>query len=114
LLSLKSISDRTAAEKLIGNLVSIPSNLLKSKKGEMIFLSEILNFKVFDGKNEVGEIISFSSNGPQDLLVVKGEKHQSEIPFVEAFIKKIDYENRLIKMDLPEGLINLDDEDEEK
>ena len=111
LLTLDTISDRNQAEALIGKLVSISSKLLISKKGETIFLSEILNFKVINRATnqdlEIGTITSFSSNGIQDLLVVTQGERSSEIPFVEPFIEKIDYESKVIYMILPEGLIEV-------
>ena len=54
----------------------------------------------------VGTVLSLSSNGPQDLLVV-GER-EFLIPFVEAFILEIDFPNRKIFMDLPEGLLDVE------
>ena len=52
----------------------------------------------------LGEIVGFSSNGPQDLLVVEANGKTVEIPFVDAFIKKIDFKHQSVVMELPEGL----------
>lgn len=111
ILKVKGIDDRTAAEKIRGGMIFVPSEIFASKKGETIFLAEIENFKVFNEGGEVGTITSFSSNGPQDLLVVENKelKKSYEIPFVEAFIEKIDFENKKILMNLPEGLLTLDE-----
>jgi ribosomal 30S subunit maturation factor RimM len=51
--------------------------------------------------------VAFSSNGPQDLLVVDYKGNKVDIPFVEAFISKIDFELQIVSMNLPPGLIEV-------
>ena len=102
------IKDRTAAEGIEHMEFFIDDELMVSKPGETIFLNEILNFKLKDPEqNTLGEIVGFSSNGVQDLLVVSyaGDK-KAEVPFVDAFIKKIDFKHQTVVMDLPEGLFD--------
>ena len=54
----------------------------------------------------IGEIVDFSSNGAQDLLVVKTTAgHEALVPFVDDFIFNIDFDARQVRMDLPPGLI---------
>lgn len=101
----KEISDRTQAEALHGQSFSISTDLLVSEKGETIFLNEILNFLVFDGEKELGPITGFSTNTAQDLLQVETTRGLVAIPFVEAFINKIDHTKKTVQMILPEGLL---------
>ncbi len=101
------IKDRTQAEGLKGFAFEIPKEILVSKKGDTPYLIEILGFEVFDGLRLVGLIQDFSSNNEQDLLVVESAIRFFEIPFVEAFIEKIDYTSKTIIMKLPEGLLDL-------
>lgn len=104
ILRFEGVEDRTQAEQLINQFVFIDEELLVSARGETIFLKEILGFQVLDKGLSIGEIRSFSSNGPQDLLVVGEKEHL--IPFVEAFIVNIDFKEKQILMDLPEGLLD--------
>lgn len=106
ILKLKGIENRNQSEELKGKLLFISSEHFVSKKGERIFLNEILGFQVFDGDRAVGEIVQFSSNGPQDLLVIEQNQKKYDIPFVEAFLVEIDFKNRIVKMNLPEGLLD--------
>ncbi len=106
IVKTNEIKDRNEAETLKGRLVEIPEAFLISKPGETIFLREILGFKVSTkARGEIGPVVKFSSNVAQDLLVVDTAHGQFEIPFVEAFIVKINYEAKTILMDLPEGLL---------
>jgi 16S rRNA processing protein RimM len=103
------ISDRTAAEGVESMEFFIEDELMVSKPGETIFLKEILNFKLKDVEQKtLGEIVDFSSNGQQDLLVVESNGKKVEVPFVDAFIKKIDFKHQTVVMDLPEGLFDLE------
>ena len=104
------IADRTAAEGVEHLEFFVDDELLVSKPGETIFLSEIKNFKLKDPEQTVlGEIVGFSSNGVQDLLVVETAAGKKvEIPFVDAFIKKIDFKHQAVVMDLPEGLFDIE------
>lgn len=107
----REISDRNASEAVQGQSFSISASLFVSKKGETIYLSEILGFHVYDGNTDLGPIQKFSSNGPQDLLVLTYYGKEVEIPFVEAFIRKIDFENSKVLMELPVGLYDMSDEE---
>ena len=106
-LTTNEITDRTQAEAKEGLLFYLPEELFRAEKGDTIYLRDVLGFSVKDQDKEIGTIAGFSSNGPQDLLLVKNESETYEIPFVEAFLKKIDFENRVVWMELPEGLLEL-------
>ncbi len=135
-VKLKGVDDRTQADGFVNLLFHIPNGLLVSKPGDDIYLREVLHFKVEDHsgnnlglvgvtgevhevsasdnvteKNKsyvVGEVVEFLSSPMQDIIKVKRpDESICEIPFVEAFIINIDFEKKLIKMNLPEGLLDL-------
>lgn len=104
-LKLKEISDRTQAEQYRGWGFLIAEDLLVSQPGETIFLAEILNFEVKQASGESwGIITGFSTNGVQDLLQIQNQKGVFEAPFVADFIVDIDFKNKVVTMNLPEGL----------
>jgi len=109
IVKASEVSDRNESELLKSCEFFIPEEILVSKKGETIFLSEIQGFMVKTPEHEsLGPIVGFSSNVAQDLLVIEYAEKKVEIPFVEAFIKKIDFKNKYIVMDLPEGLLDIE------
>ncbi len=83
----------------------VPRDVFSSHSGEPIYLIEVLNFQVYDReKKQLGEVVSFSHNGSQDLLNVSaGNKKQIEIPFIEEYLFDIDFESKRIVVDLPSG-----------
>ena len=105
------LSDRNQSEALRGYEFSVPASFFVSRQGEALYLREILGFEVVKKDGEaVGPIVAFSTNGAQDLLVIKGDQGEHEVPFVKEFVVHIDHQARRITMDLPRGLLgDLDD-----
>lgn len=108
ILKLKDIEDRNQSEALKGFEVLIPSELLVSQKGETIYLKEILGFAVFLKDQCVGHVENFSSNGPQDIVVIRNEDILFEVPFVEPFIVDINFIEKKLFMDFPPELMDLE------
>lgn len=109
-VQLNGVTDRNQSEALIGKQIYLPADFFFTQdEDEGMFLTEIEKFRVVDKTaGEIGIITGFSSNTAQDLLVVTSPSgHVFEIPFVDAFIVEIDHENKTIQMDLPEGLLDL-------
>ena len=64
-----------------------------------------MNIYDTDG-NKLGFVIGVSNNGANDLLSVKtNTKHVSLVPFVEAFIKKVDVKGKSITINNIAGLL---------
>lgn len=99
------INDRNESDLYKGAVFYIAKNYLESAPGEEIYLKEVEGFKVYDNERLVGTITGFSTNNAQDLLIITGENGEVEVPFVKAFVIKIDSENKKIEMNLPEGLV---------
>ncbi len=105
-LNLESITDRNKAEELKGQKVYIPESFLVSDEGEEIYLREVLGFRVIDQtRGDVGVVVGFSGSALQDLLVVKGEEGQFEVPFVDPIHISTDKDKKQLQMDIPQGLV---------
>ncbi|HAG91758.1 MAG TPA: 16S rRNA processing protein RimM [Bdellovibrionales bacterium] len=108
LIHFEESIDRNFAETLKGYGIYLPRENFVSEKGESPYLIELLGFEVFDKESLVGVVASFSTNGAQELLCVKKDskgKKENLIPFVDAFVKDVNYDEKKIFMDLPEGLL---------
>ena len=103
---VETISD---AEPLVGAELQLPSSERAQLEPGWTYLSDLVGCVVYDGGREVGEIedVQFGA-GEAPLLVVKsGAKVPYEIPFAEAYLEKLDLEQRLVRMRLPEGLLEV-------
>ncbi len=106
IVSLTGVTDRTQAEALKGRELLVPQEWLVSSPGETPYLQELLGFTIIDRNlGDIGRVESFSSNGAQDLFVTHRNGHEVLIPFIKPFVESMEFENRLIRMNLPEGLV---------
>ena len=108
-----SISD---AETLVGSELQVPRDERAQLDAGWTYVSDLVGCAVFDGDREIGTIndVRFGA-GEAPLLVVKGDK-EYEIPFADAYLKAADLERKQIRMQLPEGMleVNAPLTDEEK
>ncbi len=107
IVSLKEVTDRTYAEKLLGCTIEIPDEYFISKSGEGYFLRELLGYEVYFEKALWGKIQDFSTNGAQDLLVIESESQIIEVPFIKEWTEKIDDQAKVIWMQLPDDFLSL-------
>lgn len=122
--TLNDLKTRNESDLLIGTDIYIDISIFKSNSGESLYLIEIEGFTVFDQQlKNIGYIAGFSTNGLQDLLIIKDKKTDGlsssvqaeyEIPFVKEFIVNIDYLNKILTTNLPEGLLDINKSDENK
>ncbi len=112
IVKLLGVTDRNRAEELAKSSVYIDENLLEAEPGKSVYLKQILGFEVVDKNGLVlGRVRGFSSNGPQDLLNLElAGGGEALVPLVDAFLVFIDFDKKQITMDLPPGLINLEED----
>ena len=104
-IGVDSISD---AEKLRGAEVQIPrSERVALEPGEY-FHSDVIGCEVRDRVSDrvIGKVTNFEEYGGPPLIEI--DSGRILIPFVKAICVDIQPEAKLIRVDLPEGLENLD------
>ncbi len=69
-----------------------------------VLKEDIINFTVIDNNKKIGNVTDLINNHQQILEI--DNKHL--IPFVDEFIKEVSIENKTIKVELIEGLIDED------
>jgi 16S rRNA processing protein RimM len=106
---IDSISD---AEPLVGAELQLPRAERAELEPGWTYLSDLIGCTVFDGQREIGRIedVQFGA-GEAPLLVVRSEAQRAklpyEIPFAEAYLEKLDLEQKQVRMKLPEGLLEV-------
>ncbi len=58
-------------------------------------------------KGQVGKITELVESPAQILAIVKGEEREFTIPLAEDWIVEIEEKSKVIRMDLPEGLLDI-------
>ena len=100
-----SISD---AEALVGCELQVPRQQRAQLESGWIYVSDLAGCMVFDSDREIGEVedVQFGA-GEAPLLVVKAGSKEFEIPFAEAYLKRVDVAGKRIEMQLPEGMLEV-------
>lgn len=105
-IKLEDIDNETAVNNLLKKDVFIKKN--KFQKGYEFHNHELINYRVFNLNKNIGLIKELINQKSQNLIVVNDQKkHEILIPLVEDFIKEIDSENKILKLKLPTGLLDL-------
>ena len=105
-----SIAD---AEKLRGFDVVVPREERIPLEGDAVYVSDLLGMKVIDVSSvaavDAGEItdVEPEGTGPALLVVRSPAGEELLIPFVRAYLRKMDIEGKRLEMDLPRGLLDL-------
>ncbi|MBF0846443.1 ribosome maturation factor RimM [Streptococcus danieliae] len=107
LVKFEGIDNIEEAEKFKNLQLKVDEeNLSDLEDGEFYFY-EIIGCKVIDeNKNIVGEIVDILQTGANDVWVIKTDKNKEIlIPYIEEVVKNIDIDNKIINIELMEGLI---------
>ncbi len=94
------------AEALRGCEVCVPESETVDLDTDEYFDWQLEGCRVetLDG-TAVGEVTGVMRNGGTEVLVVKDSENDHLIPFVEAICTEVDIENKLIRIDPPDGLL---------
>ena len=73
------------------------------------FLADLVGYNIETNENEcIGEIIAYDDSTENVLIVVRSSAGKTiYIPIADEFIDGIDPDKKVVMMDLPEGLIDL-------
>ncbi len=106
-LKFEEISNINEAKALLDGEVYIKRDIVMEGQDEdEYFLSDILDMEVIDiNKGKIGIVKDVFSTAAHDIYVVNEGKEEIMIPAVDEFIKEIDFNKGVIKVELIEGMI---------
>ena len=128
-LKLAGVDTISAAEELAGRDLLLEETELPARDEDTFLVRDLLGCMLYDGDALVGEIVNVQfPTGPDGrtrledaapLLAVQPAASSPEapladpflIPFVKAWIERVDLANRILRMTLPEGLVSVEVED---
>jgi 16S rRNA processing protein RimM len=102
--SSADIPDRNAAESLKGARIFVPRSSFPTPKEGEYYWVDLIGLQVVNREGVVlGEVRDLMTTGPQTVLVLQadesGKKVERMIPFVSAFVDKVDTAARCITVD---------------
>lgn len=109
-LKLAGVDSLSQADRLAGLDVLVPEETLKEREKDEFFLFQLVGCSVVDGRgNMAGRVKDVLSVGAGDLLVVEREGKEILIPFHESICVEVDIPGKRIRIDPPEGLLDLNE-----
>ena len=112
-LKFSQVNSISEAENLRGFDVVIPRQERIPLEQDAVYVSDLLGVRVIDvsggGAAEAGEISDVvpEGAGPAMLVIRTPAGDERLIPFVRAYLRKMDIEGRRLEMDLPLGLLTM-------
>jgi 16S rRNA processing protein RimM len=104
-LFLKDVSDRTQAESLIKAILLVEQPLdVSPQEPDAWYDHQLAGLKVLRDGVEIGTLMRVEHMPAQDLLVIKTAEAEVLLPFVKAFVPKVDIQAGVIEVTPPGGL----------
>ena len=104
-LFLEDVVDRDTAESLIKAILLVDQPLDESpSEPDAWFDHQLVGLKVFRDGAQIGELARVDHLPAQDLLAIRVDDREVLLPFVKAFVPKVDVEAGLIEITPPGGL----------
>lgn len=108
LLTLVEIADRTEAEKWNGRTLVVPVEELSEPEDGEVFTHELVGMQLVDAESDapIGEVVEFYELPQGLLLEFRTARGIASLPFVDEFVDEVDREARVIRVRLPDGLLD--------
>ena len=101
-------SSETLVDQSLGKSVYLPLATLPKLSGKQFYYHEIIGFDILDeNDHECGVIRSVNDQTAQNYFVTNLDGKEVVIPIIKDWILEVNREERFIKMQLPEGLIDV-------
>ena len=107
ILKIEGIDTETRAREFSGYSVYVMKDQVK-RKTLQLGIANVNGYRVIDKHlGFIGYAEEIINMPTQPLLVVKKENNEFLVPFHEDIVRDIDYKERLIRIEAPEGLFEL-------
>jgi 16S rRNA processing protein RimM len=94
-----------SAKNLVGCKVYLPKDILEKLPDGEYYFQDIIGLDVYSEEgNYIGKIESIFPTGSNDVYVCRGEGKETLLPAISHVIKKIDINQRIMTVKIPDGL----------
>jgi 16S rRNA processing protein RimM len=108
-LKFRGVDSMTDAEALIGSELQVPSAERAQLDRGWNYVSDLVGCTVFDGAHELGRIadVQFGAGEAPLLVVTASSGEKFDVPFAEAYLESVVIAQRQVRMNLPEGMLQI-------
>jgi 16S rRNA processing protein RimM len=111
LLVLKfcGVDSMSDAELLVGSELQVPSAERAELEPGWNYVSDLIGCTVLDHAREIGRIeeIQFGAGEAPLLIVANASGKKFDVPFAQAYLESVDVKRRQVRMNLPEGMLEI-------
>ena len=106
LVNFEEINNIEQGKEINGFQVKIRRNLLPEKNENEFYIKDLLGVEVFEKEEKIGEILDVMETAAHNIIIFEDINSKKEImvPLIDKFIKKIDFKNNRIEVELIEGM----------
>lgn len=108
ILQLEGVTDRNQAEALKRQYVFVEESFFKTNSEQEPYLLELQGYEVVVGDQVQGTIIGFLETPAHNLILIKNDQGEFEIPWVDPFIQEVQREPKKVIMTFPLDLLSDD------
>lgn len=107
-LKFRGVDSMSDAELLIGSELQVPSAERADLEAGWNYVSDLIGCTVLDHAREIGRIedVQFGA-GEAPLLIVANAGKKFDVPFADAYLEEVDTAQRQVRMNLPEGMLEI-------
>jgi 16S rRNA processing protein RimM len=107
-LKFAGVDSISEAERLVGCELQVPRSQRSNLQAGWNYVSDLVGCTVLDHGRDIGRIedVQFGA-GEAPLLIVRDTARLVEIPFAEAYLDSVDVVHKHMRMNLPEGMLQV-------
>ena len=108
-LRFRGVDSMNDAELLIGSELQVPSAERADLEPGWNFVSDLIGCTVLDHAREIGRIedVQFGAGEAPLLIVANSAGKKFDVPFADAYLESVDTAQRQVRMNLPEGMLEI-------
>jgi len=108
-LKFRGVDSITDAEALVGCELQVPRSQRAELGAGWNYVSDLVGCVVLDRGNEIGRIadVQFGAGEAPLLVVADGAGRKFDVPFAEAYLQGVDVRRREVRMNLPQGMLEI-------
>jgi len=107
-VKINGIDTENDTEKLINKEIYLPKDSLPKTDENSFYYHEIIGYTIIDqNSKKVGNITGVNDQSLQHLFQINTFGKRTLIPINDNLIIKVDKKNKIIKMDLPDGILDI-------
>jgi len=108
-LKFQGVDSITDAEALVGCELQVPSSQRAELGAGWNYVSDLVGCTVLDHGHEIGRIadVQFGAGEAPLLVVADRAGRKFDVPFAEAYLQGVDTERHEVRMNLPQGMLEI-------